>query len=222
MARSERQWDCRPPGTIPEVVSEIERSDGQALTVPGRPPGPGPASPPQPAADHPARTLIRSSFQTFPLKGFRMHLEIGLFASYWLMQLVLPGMIEGGGGAIVNISSLAGLLPGEEPYSRSGASGPIAYGGNKAALHHLTLSVAAEVQAYGISANVLMPSESILTPGARVAAAGERDFGRPEDFAEATPCVALADPQVTNGQLLWSEDVLQLELSAWGWLRAMP
>ncbi|WP_261570575.1 SDR family oxidoreductase, partial [Frankia gtarii] len=167
----------------------------------------------------PGRMPDWSSFLNFPLKGFRMHFEIGLFASYRLMQLVLPDMIDLGRGSIVNISSVAGFIPGEGPYAEPGTPGPLAYGGNKAALHHLSQAVAVEAQAYGIAVNVLSPSEPVITPGNLVAAAGETDWASPEEFAEATVLVALADPATTNGQLLWSDDVLHPDLGRRGWLR---
>lgn len=258
VARSQTQWDPRLPGTVHEVVDEIERSGGRAvaaaadlskaedvervvaesraalgpitvlvnnaaLTVPGRPPADGsaPPRPPGPAAAaHDAMPWV--SFLDFPLKGFRMHFEIGVFAAYRLMQLSLPDMVAAGAGAVVNISSVAGLIPGEGPYRSAGRPGPLAYGGNKAALHHLTQAVAVEMQAHGIAVNVLSPSEPVITPGNLVAAAGETDWASPEDFAEATIRVALADPEVTNGQILWSDDVLHPGAGRRGWLRAMP
>ena len=45
------------------------------------------------------------------------------------------------------------------------------------------------------------------------------DFASVDDFAEATLQLALADPAVTTGQILWSEDVLHPELGTRGWLR---
>jgi len=194
-----------------------------ALTIPGRPPADraAQAAAPAPAARRVAAPTAntRTSFLTFPLKGFRLHLEIGLFAVYRLMQLALPAMIESGRGSIVNISSLAGFVPGEGAYSHPGTPGPIAYGGNKAAIHHLTQAVAIEMQVHGIAVNVLSPSEPVITPGNLVAAAGESNWASPEDFAEATLRVALADPEKVNGQLLWSDDVLHPELGRRGWLR---
>jgi NAD(P)-dependent dehydrogenase (short-subunit alcohol dehydrogenase family) len=199
-----------------------------ALTVPGRPPASDlspsdsvgatrPLSPsPRPAG---GRKAWPGSFLDFPLKGFRMHFEVGVFASYLLMQLVLPDMITAGRGSVVNISSVAGFMPGEGPYDHPGRPGPLAYGGNKSALHHLTQSVAVEMQAHGIAVNVLSPSEPVDTPGNRVASAGETDWATDDDFAEATIRVALADPNVITGQLLWSEDVLHPELGRRGWLR---
>jgi NAD(P)-dependent dehydrogenase (short-subunit alcohol dehydrogenase family) len=196
-----------------------------AVTVPGRPPAPGataprlaPAAPSGATGARPAG-IPSSGFLQFPLKGYRLHFEVGLFASYRLMQLVLPDMIEAGRGAIVNISSLAAFVPGEGPYERSAPATGAAYGGNKAAMHHLTQAVAAEVAVHGISVNALLPSEPVLTPGNLVAAAGTEDWATVEDFAEATVLVALADPAVMTGQVLWSDDVLHPELGRRGWLR---
>jgi NAD(P)-dependent dehydrogenase (short-subunit alcohol dehydrogenase family) len=203
-----------------------------ALTVPGRPPSKtatpdasSPSSAPSsPASDPPpARTTTTrpGSFLTFLLKGYRLHFQIGLFATYRLMQLVLPDMIELGRGGIVNISSLAAFVPGPGPYEHPGGPTVLAYGGNKAAMHHLTQAVAFEVAPHHIAVNALLPSEPVLTPGNRIAYPGD-DFASVDDFAEATLRVAIADPAVMTGQILWSEDVLHPELGTRGWLRSSP
>jgi NAD(P)-dependent dehydrogenase (short-subunit alcohol dehydrogenase family) len=194
-----------------------------ALTVPGRPPRDGDERRPTGVTATGRPTAAPSapfgSFLTFPLSGLQRHLAVGLFASYRLMQLTLPDMIERGTGSIVNISSVAGLMPGEGPYERAGSPGPIAYGGNKAALHHLTQCVAIEMQPYGIAVNVLSPSEPVITPGNLYAAAGETEWASPDDFAEATIRVALMDAREVTGRLLWDHDVLHPELGERGWLR---
>jgi NAD(P)-dependent dehydrogenase (short-subunit alcohol dehydrogenase family) len=153
-------------------------------------------------------------FLEFPLKGFRLHYQVGLFASYRLMQLVLPDMIAAKRGSIVNISSLAAFIPGEGPYERSGPAPSLAYGGNKAALQHLTQSVAFEMAQHGIAVNALSPSQPVLTPGNAVAMPEQTDWASPEDFAEATIRVALASPREMAGRLLWSDDILHPELGA--------
>ncbi len=198
-----------------------------AVTVPGRPPagapaGPAAAPPMPPPAATPSPPPGRGSFLDFPLKGYRLHYQVGLFATYRLMQLVLPDMIELGRGGIVNISSLAAFIPGEGPYEHPGAPTGFAYGGNKAAMHHLTEAVAFEMAGHNIAVNALLPSEPVLTPGNLVAAAGEERWANADDFAEATLRVATADPTKTTGQILWSEDVLHPELGARGWLRDLP
>jgi NAD(P)-dependent dehydrogenase (short-subunit alcohol dehydrogenase family) len=185
-----------------------------ALTVPGRPPPKDAVAPParQPAPPVPPApgrfAASRSSFLNFPLKGFRLHFEIGLMASYRLMQLALPDMMAAGRGSIVNISSAAAYSPGPGPYPVPPEVVLLAYGGNKAALHHLTECVAAEMQQHGIAVNALMPTDPVLSPGNLYAGTGDIDYASPERFAEAALLVALADPEVTNGQILWSEDVL--------------
>ena len=93
------------------------------------------------------------------------------------MQFVLPDMLELGRGAIVNISSLAAFVPGEGPYERAGAPTGFAYGGNKAAMHHLTEAVAFEMAPHNIAVNALLPSEPVLTPGNLVALPGRRRLG---------------------------------------------
>lgn len=227
--------DLAKPEEIDTVVERTKAAFGvvdilvnnAALTVPGRPPATGAAG--GPPADKPnqapppvpsASAIPRSSFLMFPLKGFRLHFEIGLMATYRLTQLVLPDMIEVGRGSIVNISSSAAYSPGPGPYQHLGPAGAFAYGGNKAAMHHLTQAVAVEMQQYGIPVNALMPSEPVLSPGNLYAGGGDIDYASPDRFAEATLQVALADPTVTTGQILWSEDVLHPELGNRGWLPA--
>jgi NAD(P)-dependent dehydrogenase (short-subunit alcohol dehydrogenase family) len=195
-----------------------------ALTVPGRPPEPGAQERPReprpvaaPAADRP-RPRMAGSFLDFPLKGFRLHFEIGLFASYRLMQLVLPDMIEKQGGGIVNISSYAAFVPGEGPYEHPGVAGGFAYGGNKAALQHLTQSVAFEMQQHGIAVNALLTSRPVLSPGNVVAAPYVRNWASPEDFAEAAVRLAVVSPDVMTGWVVFDEDVLHPELGRRGWL----
>jgi NAD(P)-dependent dehydrogenase (short-subunit alcohol dehydrogenase family) len=71
-----------------------------------------------------------------------------------MSQCIAPVMRDGGGGSIVNIGSMEGY-----------ASTPIsvAYGASKAALRHLTVSMANEWAAWGIRVNILSPGHLAST-----------------------------------------------------------
>jgi citronellol/citronellal dehydrogenase len=72
------------------------------------------------------------------------------------MQAVLPGMVERRRGAILNVSSMAALnyFPGLQ-----------AYGMAKAALEHLTMSAAAQLQPHGIAVNTFRIDVPVASEG---------------------------------------------------------
>jgi NAD(P)-dependent dehydrogenase (short-subunit alcohol dehydrogenase family) len=102
----------------------------------------------------PARTTTTrpGSFLDFPLEGHRVHFQIGLCASYRLMHLVLPDMIELGRGGFVNISSLAAFVPGRGPTTTRTVRRARGRR-HRAALHHLTQAVAFEVAPHDVAVN---------------------------------------------------------------------
>jgi NAD(P)-dependent dehydrogenase (short-subunit alcohol dehydrogenase family) len=196
-----------------------------AVTAPGRPPTAGsppvaPKSAEAPGVRGAQAQAMTLSFLDMALKGFRLHFDVGVFASYRLMQLVLPDMIAAGRGAIVNISSWASRVPGEGPYPPGMGGVSPAYGGNKAALEHLTQTVASLVAAKGVAVNGLIPSLPIITPGLAVLQNDFAETSTEEAFAEATIRLCLADPAVTAGQIAFHDDVLHPELGRRGWLGA--
>src|SRR5262249_36921103 len=93
---------------------------------------------------------------SFDLNVKSMHRTIGSF---------LPKMLEGGGGAIVNIASAAGVF--------KAAPNRYVYSATKAAVAALTRSVAADFVSKGIRCNCICPG-TIQTPSmlGRAAAAG--------------------------------------------------
>lgn len=187
-----------------------------AITIGGRPPAPGDA----PRAGSITYLQSAPSFLTFPIKAYRLHFAVNVFAAFRLMQLVLPDMYGAGRGAIVNVSSTAAFNPGEGPYDTPGTPALIAYGSTKAALHNLTQAVAVEAAAHGVTANVLLPSLPIATPGAASLLEGQTvtQWSEPETFAAAAVELALATPEVRTGQILFHDDVLHPELGRRGWL----
>ena len=180
-----------------------------AFTAPGRPPTPGAeprvkAAKPAPAAGKPGWP----AFVGTPLHAFRRHFDIAVFATYELMQLVCPDMIDAGGGSIINITSVASRIPGDGPYpDRSGGVLP-GYGGSKAALEHLTQCAAFDLAGHNIAVNALSPSKPILTPGLAYYAREFADTAAAEEFAQATVNLALVDAAVVTGRTIGHSEVL--------------
>jgi len=73
---------------------------------------------------------------------------INFDSAYFMCRRALPGMIEAGGGAIVNVSSAGGTQGMEDAH---------AYATSKARMINLTRSLARVYGPNGISANVLAP-----------------------------------------------------------------
>jgi NAD(P)-dependent dehydrogenase (short-subunit alcohol dehydrogenase family) len=76
-------------------------------------------------------------------------MDVNLKSVFLTCQAVLPIMVAQGKGAIVNISSVAAIRYTGYPYP--------AYYASKAALNHLTASIALEYAKKGIRANAIMP-----------------------------------------------------------------
>jgi NAD(P)-dependent dehydrogenase (short-subunit alcohol dehydrogenase family) len=88
------------------------------------------------------------------LRMWRAIFAVNMEAAFHLTWLVKDDMLEQGGGAIVNISSQAGLRPD---------ANMIAYGASKAALNGFTASAALAFAADGIRVNAVSPG-FIRTP----------------------------------------------------------
>jgi NAD(P)-dependent dehydrogenase (short-subunit alcohol dehydrogenase family) len=74
-------------------------------------------------------------------RAFEHILRVNVLAPHHLAQLVLPGMRERGEGVVINVSSDAAV----EAYQTWGG-----YGASKAALDHLTRTLAAELEGSGV------------------------------------------------------------------------
>jgi NAD(P)-dependent dehydrogenase (short-subunit alcohol dehydrogenase family) len=90
---------------------------------------------PTPTADV-SEDLLRDAF------------AVNVFAPFLLTGLIAPSMAQRGKGAIVNIGSITGLRGGD---------GSAVYCANKAAIHSLTQSWAAEYGPSGIRVNAVAP-----------------------------------------------------------------
>lgn len=96
-----------------------------------------------------------------PIEQVRAAFDFNVIAPFTLVAAFAPGMVQRGGGAIVNVSTMVASF---------GNPGMSAYGASKAALELLTKAWAAEYGPYGVRVNAVAPGPT-RTPG--VADAGD-------------------------------------------------
>ena len=84
-------------------------------------------------------------------------ITVNLTGTWLCMKYEIPVMLAGGGGSIVNVSSVAGIKG--EPYQAH-------YSASKGGINALTMCAAAEYAARGIRVNAVAPG-AILTPAFR-------------------------------------------------------
>lgn len=133
-------------------------------------------------------------------RDFDRVIDVNLRACWLAMKLVLPGMVAGGGGAIVNVASVAALI-GFETLS--------IYSASKAALVGMTRTAALEYGRHNIRVNALCPG-GVLTPlalsfmdeGTTQAWADKhalKRFAEPEEIAAAVAFLASNDASFITG-----------------------
>jgi len=132
-----------------------------------------------------AGILRFGTVEDMPLADFRQILDVNAVGCWLGMKSVIKAMTAGGGGSIVNISSIEGM---------SGASGLSAYSASKHAVRGMTKSAARELGPRGIRVNSVHPG-AILTPMVLEAAAnGDRSEEEGANFLRMMPLGRFADP----------------------------
>ncbi|MCP3722417.1 SDR family oxidoreductase [Paraburkholderia sp. CNPSo 3272] len=139
--------------------------------------------------------------------------DLNVRSMYRMMRTFLPGMLERGGGSIINMSSVASSV--------KGAPGRFAYGSSKAAVIGVTKSVAADFVTRGIRCNAICPGtvESPSLAQRIKAQAAERNLpveqvekgfvarqpmgrvGRAEEIAALALYLASDESAFTTGQI---------------------
>jgi 2-keto-3-deoxy-L-fuconate dehydrogenase len=133
-------------------------------------------------------------------------LDLNLTAMYRMCRAFLPGMIAGGGGSIVNMSSAVS--------SYIAAPNRFVYGATKAGVIGLTKSIAADFVGQGIRCNAICPA-TVESPSlqARMRAQGDYEtaraafvarqpmgrIGRPEEVAALVVHLASDEAAFTTG-----------------------
>lgn len=91
-------------------------------------------------------------------KSWDFSFALNAQAMYRMMRAFLPGMLEKGGGSIINMASVASSI--------KGAPNRFVYGASKAAVIGMTKAVAADFVAQGIRCNAICPG-TIESPSLR-------------------------------------------------------
>jgi 7-alpha-hydroxysteroid dehydrogenase len=138
-----------------------------------------------------------------PMDDFRWAYELNVFALFRLTQLAVPHIAAAGGGAVLNISSMAG----ENRNTRMAS-----YGSSKAAVDHLTRNIAFDLGPRGIRVNAIAPG-AIKTDALATVLTAEIEkamlkhtplgrLGRADDIANAAQFLCSPAAAWISGQVL--------------------
>ncbi len=115
---------------------------------------------------------------------WRFHMAVNVDGLFWCCRSFGRRMLEHGAGSIVNIGSMSGFIV-NKPQPQS------FYNASKAAVHHLTRSLAAEWGARGVRVNAVAPTY-IETPLTRF---GMENKAMADVWLEMTPMARVGQPE---------------------------
>jgi 2-keto-3-deoxy-L-fuconate dehydrogenase len=110
-------------------------------------------------------------------KAYDFSFDLNVRAMYRMMRAFLPGMVEAGGGSIINMASVASSI--------KGAPNRFIYGATKAAVIGMTKAVAADFVSKNIRCNAICPG-TVESPSLRMRIAAQAAAsGQEADAVEA-------------------------------------
>ena len=121
--------------------------------------------------------------------------NINVYAMARMIKAFLPAMIEGGGGSIINVASVAGSI--------KGVPNRCIYGASKAAVIGLTKSVAADFVTKGIRCNTVCPG-TVDSPSLQQRLHDTGDYAAARKaFTARQPMGRLGTAEEIAGIVLW-------------------
>ena len=200
-ARSTRENPQRTPGTLDETVAGINERGGAALAVPTNL-----------ANEDEVVAMVATTVQHFggvdvlvnnaaitfvgdldiPLKRHDLVMEVNLRAPLIATREVKGHMAARGGGAILNVSSVAALFPHPSLMS---------YGMSKVALERLTIDAAIQLQPLGIAVNCFRIDLPVASEGFIANTPGmDRSDWEPSEVAAEGVVWMLRQPPTYSGR----------------------
>ncbi len=164
-ARATDDSPLKLPGTIDETVRQVNATGRRGLAVPTNLASEADVERMvRRTLDHFGRidVLINNAAITFPgdlhlpMKRYDLIMAVNLRAALRAIQLAMDGMMARREGAIVNVSSAAGLRQ---------FPGLMAYGMSKAAMERLTVDAAGQLRPYGIAVNTFRIDVPVASEG---------------------------------------------------------
>ena len=133
---------------------------------------------------------------------FDFTMKVNMYGTYYCTHKVLPGMVSGRWGRIVNISSVVGMR---------GNIGQSNYSASKAAVFGFTQSIAKEVATRGITVNAVCPGYIYTATSADISD-NQRDtvmtwipqgrFGEPDEVAPMIVFLTTDEAQYITGDII--------------------